>query len=192
MIKQKYHFSSNMFNGTAYWKVIHFLAVHNVGRSLLQQLHGFIGCQTCKTKYIPPSETENLLEWSINLHNAVNSHLAKPAWSGTISTHCEHCDPAKAGETPWVFMHNVAETGGNDAISFLKDFNQIYPCTKCQNNLLNDDLLENEKCLYWTFRNRKRLNDQYNRQPFIYEMDSPLNNASFSCQGCPIETQAIM
>jgi len=174
-----------MFDGTAYWKVIHFLAVHNVGRSLLQQIQEFIGCQTCKSKYIPPSDSEDLLQWSINLHNSVNNHLNKPTWSGTVPNNCQHCDPTKSGDDPWIFMHNVAETGGDTAITFLKEFNQIYPCTTCRDNLLKDDPLDNESCLYWTFRNRQLADDQYTRQPFAYVMDPPLSSPSAACQGCP-------
>lgn len=184
-----------MFDGNAYWRFIHFFAYHNVGRNLLKDLAKFINCQKCKESYTGPSDNEELLQWSISLHNQINEKLNKPTFNtdnAVIDETCDICNK-KQPQLLWIFTHNVAEAGENDAIEFLKSFNEQYPCEICRGNLLPDIPQDGENCLFWTFRHRKRDNDDKNIEPFIYEMNPPssTSTSTLGCSGCPTNVSAV-
>jgi hypothetical protein len=176
-----------MFDGRAYWRFIHYFSIHNSGRELLKELGRFIDCQKCKESYIGPTDEEDLRQWSFNFHNKINEKLNKPILNVediVIDASCDICNNVEP-QLLWIFTHNVAEAGDTDAINFLKAFNDQYPCATCRGNLLPDIPADGEKCLYWTFRHRKRKNDIKGLAPFIYEMNPPKVNNSVACQGCP-------
>lgn len=176
-----------MFDGNAFWRFIHFFAFHNVGRDLFNNLDKYIDCQKCKESYTCPLVTEDLLQWSIKFHNQINIKLNKPILNPNeieIDGTCDICNK-KQPQLLWILTHNVAEAGGNDAINFLKSFNEQFPCEVCRGTLFPDVPQEGENCLFWTFRHRKRDNDDKNIDAFIYEMN-PLSNTDISgCPGCP-------
>lgn len=174
-----------MFDGKAYWRFIHFFAYHNCGRNLLRDLGEFIDCQKCKDSYIPPDDNVELLQWSIDFHNTINAKLGKPVLSNvSIDGACDFCNNIQP-QLLWIFTHNVAEAGGENAVPFLKTFNEEYPCDVCRGNIFPDLPSANEPCLYWTFRHRKRINDLKGIAPFIYEMTPIQQDSSTPCTGCP-------
>jgi hypothetical protein len=181
-----------MFDGPSFWRFIHYFSSHNIGRELLQQLGPFISCKECREEYVPPTNDEDLDLWAKNLHNAVNEKIGLPIINEIdIKSTCDICDNTNISGFPWEFIHNVAENGKENAIDFLKSFDNIYPCDKCRNNFFTENQLQGESCLYWTLRNHKKQHDDANLPPFIYIMDQPvstneaLNNANKECVDCP-------
>lgn len=173
-----------MFDGPAFWRLIHFFAIHDKGRVVLQNLKDFIGCETCKASYVPPTDTENLLEWSVQLHNSINVKLGKSVVDvPSIKTTCDLCD--HSSDHIWTCIHNIAETGKDTSIPILHLINEEYPCNVCNRNLFIDTILPAEHPLYWTLRNHTRMNNERGYPPFAYVMDPPSSNEITACAGCP-------
>ena len=177
-----------MFYGASYWRFMHHFALHNQGRDLMLDLGQFIGCEKCASEYEPPADDQDLVIWSKDLHNKVNGKLGKwDKWDMT-DFHIGHkpdCDICTDVEThfgyPWIFIHNVAETGNAAAIPFLQKFNQIYPCDKCRGTILSDPPLEGESAIDWTVRNHQKV------QPMFKYFPPPSTNIATTseCSGCP-------
>ena len=152
-----------MFYGPAYWRFMHHFALHNIGLDLMKDLGQFINCSECSSEYEPPSDTDNLIIWSKNLHNKVNAKLGKwDKWDMDDfnigqKPDCDICAKKEIFGYPWLFIHNVAEAGNSNAIPFLQSFNQLYPCSIHNGVLLSDPPLDGESALEWTDRNHKRI-----------------------------------
>ena len=171
-----------MFNGPAYWRVIHYCSINDNCRELLQQLGDFISCEKCRSGYRPPTNDEDLQLWSINFHNIINKQIGKDcSQEFYIKSTCDICT-SEVPAYPWEFIHNVAEFAKDDAIEFLKTFNNTYPCNNCRGNLLMDDKNTDENCLFWTLRNRKQFCEKNTLPSFIYIMDPPVSDSN--CIGC--------
>lgn len=177
-----------MFDGNAYWRFIHFMAYYEQGRDIFKKLGKYIGCAQCKEDYQPPNDDEKLFDWSITLHNNINIKLKKSLFTDddkvSFDGTCDICN-RRVPEHIWTFIHNVAETGGVDAIDFLKNVNECYPCLNCRDNLLRDDPLPHENCLYWTFRHHRLSNNANNMEPFVYVMNPSQETSKTACQNCP-------
>jgi len=114
-----------MFYGPAYWRFIHYFALNNVGFDLMCQLDQYISCDTCKPSYYPPNVNENLVNWSLNLHNSVNKKLGKWDKYDLIDYNicqkniCDICSNNTQFQFPWTFINNVAENNSDNTITFL-------------------------------------------------------------------------
>jgi hypothetical protein len=159
-----------MFYGPAYWRFIHHFSLHDRGRDLFTELVKFIGCEKCATEYVPPTETENLIFWSLNLHNKINRKLGKwDKWNIDDfnicqKSECDVCSNKVYFGYPWTFIHNVAETGNISSISFLQNFDKTYPCDTCCGTFLKDPPKEGESAIEWTIRNHQKITSNFEYQ----------------------------
>ena len=151
-------YSSNW--GPSYWRFIHYFSVgSSISRDLLADTVNHIPCDACKSEWVSPDPRVNLLEWSVALHNKVNTKLNKyDKWTTTdfgISHDltCDICNPTSNTVFPWPFIHTVAKVNHPDALNFLKTFNSVYPCLMCRGRFFADSPLANESVLDWTIRN---------------------------------------
>lgn len=158
------------FWGPSYWRFIHFFAVNNIGRDLLKKFYVHIPCEKCRDNWEDPDLTEDLVEWSIRMHNKVNKELGKYAgWDRTDFdiSHKPTCDICDKKEYyfgfPWTFIHEVARNDAPYAVDFLQAFNAQYPCPTHQGKLLSDPPLEGETPIEWTARNHERLEPGFAR-----------------------------
>jgi Erv1 / Alr family len=130
--------------GPAYWRFIHYFALNNKDRELFSQLPSFIPCAECKNDWEDPQDGDDLVQWSLKLHNKINKKLGKwDKWDLTDYNiaHKNTCDYCNRQEYihffPWMFIHTVAEVGPDTlALEFLQTFNSKYPCEVCHNNFL--------------------------------------------------------
>jgi len=149
------------FYGPGYWRFIHYFSMNNVGFDLMNKLGTYISCDICKLGYYPPNTNENLVDWSLNLHNSVNKKLGRfdeyniEHLNICQKNICDICTNNSEYNFPWMFIHNVAEQNTIETVSFLKEFNLLYPCSNCQGNLFPSEKLENERVLDWTLRNNE-------------------------------------
>lgn len=181
--------------GPAYWRFIHYFALNNKDRELFTQLPSFIPCEECKSEWEDPKEGELLIEWSLMLHNKVNAKLGKWDKWDLLDYNIAHkntCDYCTGQEYihffPWNFIHTIASCEGKegfdgDALAFLKRFNEMYPCNKCQGKLFLDEPNDDETVLEWTVRHHSRMNQE--RGLPVYVHPSPNTNGnSTDCSGC--------
>jgi len=174
-----------MFYGPAYWRFMHHFAIHGKGRDLMVDLGQFIGCAECASEYEAPRDNQDLVMWSKNLHNKVNAKLGKwDKWDMTDfnigqKPECDICAGKVHFGYPWLFIHQVAETGNASSIPFLQNFDQTYPCDKCHGTLLPDAPNEGESAIDWTIRNHRKI------QPTFQYFPPPGPNTSGECPGCP-------
>lgn len=181
-----------MFYGPAYWRFMHHFALHDKGRDLMVDLGQFIGCAECASEYEAPTENQDLVMWSKNLHNKVNAKLGKwDKWDMTDfhighKPDCDICADKVHFGYPWMFIHQVAETGNAASIPFLQNFDQTYPCDKCRGTFLPDAPNEDESAIDWTIRNHQKV------QPTFQYFPPPVSNTAAAtdgtnvgCPGCP-------
>ena len=171
--------------GSYYWKIIHYLALNNVGHEWLSKLIDYIPCEECKEHWVNPIAGCNLIEWSLEMHNKVNNKLGRwDKWDRNDfeiahKNECEICNGISYNfDKIWHFIHIVAHIGENnrnDTIKMLKEFQNIYPCAICRNQLFLDDPMEKETLYDWTVRHHNRINNE-NRSYIIY-IDQ-------TCYGC--------
>lgn len=145
--------------GPRYWRFIHFFAVHGRGRDMFQALT--LPCINCKYHYVPPTDDEDLAEWSLGVHNAVNVRRGVPEWTmdqlvAEYSKECTHQNWSM-DNFPWNFMFHVALTK-NGTVDFFKQFSDQYPCSECK--LLHDEPRDGEDMFMWIKRNWKRASGQ--------------------------------
>ena len=147
--------------GKVYWKMIHFLALHNIGKDFLNQLVNFLPCDKCKEDWIEP--TDDLIEWSLEYHNKVNKKMGKyDKWKLYHLKHfhkkkCDYCN--NITEFPWNFMLIVAETyNTKEAYDFLMELNRIYPCDACRNTFFQLEKQPHESVLTWVKKNNDYMN----------------------------------
>jgi hypothetical protein len=175
------------FFGSAYWRFIHYFAIHNIGRDdLLRDIVNFLPCEECKNEWENPSENENLVEWSLRLHNKVNTKLGKwDKWDMTdfnISQkpQCDYCmDKDTMYMFPWGFIHAIASLDITGVVDFLKAFDTSYPCDTCRGTFLIEDKNDSETVFEWTVRNHKRMN----RERGFDEMRGVISLPG-DCKGC--------
>lgn len=187
-----------MFYGPAYWRFMHHFALHDQGRDLMVDLGQFIGCAECAAEYEAPTDNQDLVLWSKNLHNKVNAKLGKwDKWDMTDfhighKPDCDICADKVHFGYPWLFIHQVAETGNAAAIPFLQKFDQTYPCDKCRGTFLPDAPNDDESAIDWTIRNHKLVQptfEYFPKPPQDLVVDATGNVVpSSQCAGCPPAT----
>jgi hypothetical protein len=187
-----------MFYGPAYWRFMHHFALHDTGRDLMKDLSQFIGCAECAAEYEPPTDTQDLVLWSKNLHNKVNAKLGKwDKWDMTDfnigqKPECDICAQKEFFGYPWLFIHQVAETGNAAAIPWLQAFDQSYPCGVHKGTLLSDPPEDGESALDWTIRNHQKVQPTFEYFPKLPQnmvVDATGNVVpSSECSGCPAAT----
>jgi hypothetical protein len=167
---------------------MHHFALHDTGRELMNELGQFINCETCAAEYEGPKEEENLIIWSKDLHNKVNSKLGKwDKWDLTDfnigqKPECDLCSQKETSSLyPWMFIHNVAESN-SAALPFLQKFNQLYPCDVHKGTFFIDSPSSDESVLDWTIRNHKRFNPEFEYYSKNAQGDSTVNGSN--CTGC--------
>lgn len=146
-----------------YWRFIHYFAIHN-DRDLILQVKRFFSFDDLSGVWHEPTTEENLVEWSLSMHNRMNSKTGKYDQWDSIDFHiaqkptCDLCVNNLVYRFPWDFIHSVAKQP--NSMEFLKEFNTKYPCNTCRGKLL-DEPHENESTLDWTYRNHQRLDPSY-------------------------------
>lgn len=164
-----------MYWGPSYWRFLHYFALHDSGRELFEQLPKFMPCDVCRSEWVNPGPKEDLVMWSKELHNRVNKKLGKyDKWDMTDFeiAHKPECDYESNKEYvhlfPWLFLHTVAETGGDGALLFLKHFNETYPNIVLRGKFFTDDPAEGESVLDWTVRHHNRMNLDFGRGEYLH------------------------
>lgn len=149
-------------SGPVYWRFLHFFAAHKVGGQLLTSLRDLLPCQEWKDQWVLPLDGESALDWTLRLHNSVNTAIGKYSdWDANdlALAHPLECDICSGREHihqfPWGFLHNMANHG-QDALSLIQQFNAVYPCDTCKGMLLQDEPYEGETLLEWVHRNHER------------------------------------
>lgn len=177
--------------GPAYWRFLHYFALNDKDMDLFQQLPRFIPCEMCINEWEDPVISTELVMWSKELHNKVNRKLGKwDRWDMTDfgiahKNTCDYCDDREFVHMfPWLFIHVVAETGGADALAFLKRFNEIYPCEVCRGKFFTDDPADGETVLDWTIRHHKRMNEERGRPAYVHPIEAQSNETGSGCVGC--------
>ena len=174
-----------MYLGSAYWRFIHFFSLHDIDYEYIKQIVNFMPCEDCKLEWEDPVQDQDLIEWSMSLHNKINKKMGKyDKYDLTDFIICQkrHCDICAGDEHknqyPWELIHFVAEKYGESSLEFLKRFNTLYPCDKCRSNLLIDDQHEGETVLNWTIRHHTRFNQFKGLPEFRYIVSDK------TCVGC--------
>jgi len=152
--------------GPSYWRCIHYMAIHNEA-DIIQQIPLLLPCEQCKLDWVPPEIDENLVTWSINIHNSINAKLGKwDKWNlidfniSQKST-CDICENKEyLYNFPWHFLYNVAKTNHDIAVDFIKEFSRTYPCEECRGKLItHESLLPDETHVDWVYRNHLYFNN---------------------------------
>lgn len=184
-----------MFFGSAYWRFVHYFALHNTGRELFTDIPKFLP-PTYAAEWEAPKDDEDLIDWSLRIHNRMNSK--KGDWDKWDRTdfhiaHKPECDFCANKEYvfffPWGFIHSIADTRHEDALPFLKLFGALYP--EKSMTFFTDDLNEGESLLDWTIRHHKRMNVEAGRDEFMYVPIQPTGTTgtiaamSEGCTDCP-------
>lgn len=174
--------------GTCFWRAIHLLAMQeNVSVDFLNSIRDYIPCDECKNEWEDLTIDESAVDWSIRLHNKVNKKLNKYAFWTKEDFDIAHkniCDICEGKEHifnfPWGFIHSVGENP--DSVSFLKSFNNEYPCNVCKNTFLTSDPESGESVIDWTVRHHKRFNEERGLSEYIHSV-SIENATEGDCPG---------
>lgn len=150
--------------GPAYWRFLHYFASNEVGVQLLADLKDLLPCQEWKDRWIERQESETVLEWTLRMHNSINTAIGKyDNWDqkDLEIAHPKECDICRHKEHihhfPWSFLHNIAKQDGEQALAFLNEVNELYPCETCKRQLLLEaSPSDGETLLQWTQRNHHR------------------------------------
>jgi hypothetical protein len=169
--------------GSSYWRFIHYFAGNSpFCREYLKTLPPLIPCSDCSGEWFDPAETDDLLEWSVALHNKVNTklgHYDKWTVEDCMIAHkrnCDNCNPPANTVFPWPFIHTIAATGNPAAIQFLSVFNNLYPCYKCKYTFFTDNPHWEESTLDWSIRHHKRIDPTF---------EYVVPGATTPCLSCP-------
>jgi hypothetical protein len=98
---------------------------------------------------------------------------------------CDICKDKVHFGYPWMFIHQVAETGNAASISFLQKFDQLYPCLKCRGTFLSDPPNEGESAIDWTIRNHQRVEPTFQYYTPSASNVEAASTVSGDCTGCP-------
>lgn len=160
-----------MFWGAPYWRFIHHFAMYDL-KDLVLQVKNFIPCEECKSEWYDPAPEENLLDWSRELHNKVNTKLGRyDKWDKTdlLITHKPHCDVCEEKEFihlyPWVFFHFVCMQP--NSMDFLKAVNAQYPCDKHRGTFF-DEPQPNETTIEWVVRNNQKVDPNFVKPSYMF------------------------
>lgn len=185
--------------GPSFWRFLHYFAMNTPDRAFIKQLKNCIPCEECRAEWRDPTDTEDLVTWSKNLHNHVNAKLGRYAnWDLTDFNiaHKNTCDACLHQEYvfmfPWTFIHTIASSSP-EALQFLKTFDQTFPCITCRTTFFTDDPAEDETLKDWADRHHNRWNlarglPPYVPPPLASSRDTTGSTASTSssapCEGC--------
>lgn len=176
-------------NGPAIWRFIHFFSIHNIDRNFIIKIQDYL-CTECKNEWEDPTDNEDIIEWSLRLHNKVNKKLGKwDKWdiNDLNIAHKPECDYCKNIENisqfPWEFIHSISKTENANLLDFLKTFSTLYPCDICKNTFFTDEPLVDETIFNWTIRHHKRFNIARNHPEYIYNDNMDIL-PSADCQDC--------
>ncbi len=155
----------SFFYGPAYWRCIHYFALHTIPySSLLEKIPEFLP-EEYKAEWEAPFEDESLIDWSIRLHNKVNAKLGKwSQWNQTdfAIAHKAECDFKTDQQYvfffPWGFLHMIAEFESPSALAFLQTFNEVYPDVDCRGKFFTDAPAADETLVNYVTRHQKRMN----------------------------------
>jgi hypothetical protein len=160
--------------GPSVWRFLHYFALHNIGRDFLPQVVTFLP-EEWRTEWEDPREDEDLISWSLRLHNKLNGKLGKYAgWDSTDFTiaHKPECDFCEDKEFiflfPWAFLHAVAKSMDPTAQSFLQQFNALYPDERSRGKFFTDEPGEEETVYDWTIRHHRRMNVEMGNPEEMY------------------------
>ena len=174
-----------MMWGPSYWRFLHYFAGYSpFSREYLKKLPPLIPCSDCSGEWFDPVETDNLLQWSVTLHNKVNTKLGRyDKWTVEDcdilhKANCDNCNPQQNTVFPWPFIHMVAATGRPTALEFLQIFNNLYPCYQCRRTFFTDVPTSEESVLAWTIRHHTRLDST-----FVYTIPGATDIPCASCPG---------
>jgi hypothetical protein len=174
--------------GFAFWRFVHWFALHAKGHDLLKQLPDFIPCEQCKLEWEDPKEGQDLVVWSLNIHNKVNAKLGRyDKWDLTDfhiaqKTTCDRCAHADYTPFPWGFIHVIASDNSVKALQFLKRFDEIYPCPSCNSTFFIDDPALDESIAEWSIRHHKRIDPSFQTTSTAFDT---------KCNGCETSTAYI-
>lgn len=145
--------------GPSFWRCIHYMAIHG-RRDIIEKLPRYLPCEECKTEWISPEPDEDLVEWSIRLHNKVNGKLGRwDKWDRidfNISQKptCDICENREhVFYFPWMFFNTIA-----DDKEFVTEFVSKYPCSVCRDSLITGVPEAGEANAEWVHRNNIRFN----------------------------------
>lgn len=192
--------------GPAFWRFIHYYALHDTGagRELLRQVPRFISCEACRQEWEDPAAEagDDLVAWSLQLHNKVNRKLGKyGAWDVTDfhiaqKSACDRCGGAgHVTSFPWAFIHAVASANTPEALQFLKAFDATYPCAACRATFFTDDPAAGdadadadaaetgETVAAWAVRHHQRVDPTYT-PPAAASALQPAGDTTTACVGC--------
>ena len=148
--------------GPVYWRFLHYFSIHYENDSTyIKTVKSLIPCTTCQSEWIEPELHANMILWSLELHNKVNTKLGKYDKWTLIDYHiankedCDICN-SKSNNFPWLFIHMIAEQNSVDSLLFLQEFNKKYPCETCKYTFFLDEPQQDESVLDWTIRHHKR------------------------------------
>lgn len=166
MIKEIYCINVNIMDnacipwGPSYWKVIHMFAIHGLGREWLKKMNQYLPTREAEEQWVDPG-LDDLVEWSINLHNQVNASLNKySGWTlddfyiSYTKRGCDHCKGD--GHWPWDFLLVVGHLDREGTVEWLKEFQELYPCLGCRSQFFLDDPMPDEKVFDWVLRHHIR------------------------------------
>ena len=182
-----------MFVGSAFWRCIHYFAQHDIGCSNFLPMIKAVLPEEYKVDWEDPSDQEDLVMWSIRLHNKINQKTGKYAgWDTTdfSISHKPECDYLTNREFvfffPWGFIHSVAGVMDPVALDVLKSFNQLYPDSQMRGTFFTDEPGDEETVYDWTIRHHKRINllhgrDEMEYVPVVSDKNTELVTPCDSC-----------
>jgi hypothetical protein len=157
-----------MLLGPSYWRFIHYFAGNSpFCREYLKTMPPIVLCSDCSGEWFDPADTDDLLEWSVALHNKINTkhgRLYKWTVENCLNAHlrsCDKCSPPYDPSFPWIFIHTIAAIDNPATLRFLNIFNNLYPCSKCKYTFFTDNPQSEESVLDWTIRHHKRLDPKF-------------------------------
>lgn len=175
-----------MSYGCAYWRFLHYFALNNAGRDLIKQLPPFLPDDEWRAEWVDPTNDEDLVVWSKDLHNKVNKKLGRyDKWDLTDfdiahKNVCDFCENSSVHLFPWGFIHKVAEIGGTTALPFLKAFDASFPCPHCEDKFFTDEPNDGENVLDWTIRHHNRINIEKGLPTITWNIPTATNDNSSS------------
>lgn len=167
--------------GPCFWRCIHYMAIHGK-KDIIDKIPIYLPCDICKEEWFGPMEGEDLVDWSIRLHNKVNAKLGKWDKWDRIDFNISNkptCDICEGREHqylfPWTFLYSIDT-------EFVMEFVSEYPCDTCRGKLVVDLPRFDEIHIDWVHRNHTQFNLErglYVPQPLIQVSSIPP-----TCSGC--------
>lgn len=179
-------------SSTGFWKCFHWFSMqdasfhekHNL-EDFMERLRIIYNDSDINAEWEPKKADEDHIEWSLRLHNKVSAHKNQYSNWDRQDFHIAYkieCDVCNNKEFvflfPWKLIYKLAGADFNGKshvdvsdratlVSIIKEFNNIYPCTKCNGRLIIDDPQQDEDLYDWIVRNKKRFNVERNKDEML-------------------------